>query len=170
MTKSMELKKEILKLMDSMLAFGTKYPKFELPKPEKDFYIAKELLTKGEFNLAVCGKVKNGKSSLINALIGKELLPVCNDVATSRVFKITAAKEEKFYVVYANGNKKEIEHKDLALYGSQAVIDKKGEVDVSESIAYIQVLTPMDFIVPLLMRTNVLIVAYVKKFAINIRK
>lgn len=143
---SIELKNDIIKLMDKMTAFKAKYPKFNLPQIPDDFRIAKELLTKGEFNLAICGKVKNGKSSLINALIGKDLLPVCNDVATSRVFKITPAKEEKFYLIYANGNRKEIEHTDLALYGSQAVIDQKGEKDVSESIAYIQVYTPMDFL------------------------
>lgn len=143
---SMELKNDIIKLMDNMIAFKAKYPKFELPQPTDDFTIAKELLTKGEFNLAVCGKVKNGKSSLINALIGKDILPVCNDVATSRVFKITAAKEEKYYLIYANGNRKEIGQNDLALYGSQAVIDKKGEKDISESIAYIQIYTPMDFL------------------------
>lgn len=143
---SIELKTDIMTLMDNMLAFKAKYPKFELPQPSEEFTITKELLTKGEFILAVCGKVKNGKSSLINALIGKDLLPVCNDVATSRVFKITASKEEKFYLIYANGNRKEINHKDLELYGSQAIIDQKGEKDITESIAYIQVYTPMNFL------------------------
>ena len=104
------------------------------------------MLEKGEFNLAVCGKVKNGKSSLINALIGKELLPVCTDVATSRVFKISHSKEEKFYVVYGNGSRKEISKEELAIYGSQAVINKEGEAEIENTISYIQVFTPMDFL------------------------
>ncbi len=140
------LKDDIVKLMDGMLAFRAKYPKFGLPEPADDFKLSKELLTKGEFNLAVCGKVKNGKSSLINALIGRDLLPVCNDVATSRVFKISNAEEDKFFVVYANGDKKEITQQDLIAYGSQAVVDQNGELDLAKSIAYIQVFTKIDFL------------------------
>lgn len=145
-TLSSQLKEELVKLMDGMVSFHASYPKAGLPEVSDDFKITRELLTKGEFNLAVCGKVKNGKSSLINALIGKELLPVCNDVATSRVFKISNSDKEEFFVVYANGNRKPISVDELSLYGSQSVIDKEGEKEITESIAYIQVNTPLDFL------------------------
>ena len=143
---SVQLKSEIIKLMDGMTAFQKSYPKFNFPKVSNDFKVVRELLEKGEFNLAVCGKVKNGKSSLINALIGRELLPVCTDVATSRVFKISHSQEEKFYVVYGNGNRKEISQKELEVYGSQAVINKEGEAEIENTISYIQAFTPMDFL------------------------
>lgn len=143
---STQLKSEIIKLMDGMVAFQKAYPKFDFPKVSENFKLTRELIEKGEFNLAVCGKVKNGKSSLINALIGRELLPVCTDVATSRVFKISHSKEEKFYVVYGNGNRKEISKEELATYGSQAVINKEGEAEIENTISYIQVFTPMDFL------------------------
>lgn len=141
-----QLKSEVIKLMDGMIAFQKAYPKFNFPRTSENFNLTRELLEKGEFNLAVCGKVKNGKSSLINALIGKELLPVCTDVATSRVFKISHSKEEKFYVVYGNGSRKEISKEELAIYGSQAVINKEGEAEIENTISYIQVFTPMDFL------------------------
>ena len=86
------------------------------------------------------------KRQLINALIGRELLPVCTDVATSRVFKISHSQEEKFYVVYGNGNRKEISQDELATYGSQAVINKEGEAEIENTISYIQVFTTMDFL------------------------
>lgn len=143
---STQLKSEIIKLMDGMVAFQKAYPKFDFPKVSENFKLTRELIEKGEFNLAVCGKVKNGKSSLINALIGRELLPVCTDVATSRVFKISHSNEEKFYVVYGNGDRKEISQDELATYGSQAFINKKGEADIEKTISYIQVFTPMDFL------------------------
>lgn len=143
---STQLKSEIIKLMDGMVAFQKAYPKFDFPKVSENFKLTRELIEKGEFNLAVCGKVKNGKSSLINALIGRELLPVCTDVATSRVFKISHSNEEKFYVVYGNGDRKEISQAELATYGSQAVINKEGEADIENTISYIQVFTPMDFL------------------------
>lgn len=140
------LKSTILKLMKDMKSFQVKYPKAELPKPSNDFILAEELLAKGDFNLAVCGKVKNGKSSLINALIGRRILPECNDVATSRVFKISHAETDSFFVIYSNGDKKEITLKDLAQYGSQAEIDATGETTSDKVIAYIQVNTPIDFL------------------------
>jgi GTPase SAR1 family protein len=140
------LKSILSKLMSEMTAFQAKYKKAELPMPSSSFELSKELLERGEFNLAVCGKVKNGKSSLINALIGRELLPVCTDVATSRVFKITNSDKDKFYLVYANGNREEISESELAIYGSQAEIDKHGEVEIEQTIAYIQIYTKLDFL------------------------
>lgn len=144
--QSMALKDSIIKLMGNMKSFTVKYSKAGLPKPSNDFVLSEELLTKGDFNLAVCGKVKNGKSSLINALIGKNILPVCNDVATSRVFKISNADEDSFFIVYSNGDKKAITVDELALYGSQAEIDNVGEVTTNKAIAYIQVNTKIDFL------------------------
>ncbi|MCR8894827.1 dynamin family protein [Bacteroides sp. ET336] len=144
--QAMALKSKIIKLMGNMKSFTVKYPKAGLPKPSNDFILSEELLTKGDFNLAVCGKVKNGKSSLINALIGKNILPVCNDVATSRAFKISNANEDSFFVVYSNGDKKAITVEELAQYGSQAEIDNVGEIATNETIAYIQVNTKVDFL------------------------
>ena len=103
-------------------------------------------MAKGDFNLAVCGKVKNGKSSLINALIGRRILPECNDVATSRVFKISNTETDSFFIVYSNGDKKEITLQELAQYGSQAEINSTGEASSDKVIAYIQVNTPIDFL------------------------
>lgn len=143
---SSQIKSEVVKLMDGMMAFRKTYHKFEFPETSNNFKLSRELLEKGEFNLAVCGKVKNGKSSLINALIGKEILPVCNDVATSRVFRISHADKESFYVVFGNGNRKKIEKEDLPLYGNQSVINKAGEQEIEDTIAYIQVYAPISFL------------------------
>jgi len=147
-SKSIELQKSIISLMNGMLNFTKKYPKAELPAPSTQFQLSKELLEKGEFNLAVCGKVKNGKSSLINALIGKNLLPVCTDVATSRVFKISCSQsgQDEFYLVFANGDRKKITEEQLAVYGNQSEIDKVGENNIESTIAYIQVYTKLDFL------------------------
>ena len=143
---SQDLKAMVLQMMKKMQDYVKKYPKANLPEFPNDFIMAKDLLEKGEFNLAVCGKVKNGKSSLINALIGRELLPVCTDVATSRVFKISHADTDSFYVVYANGDKKEIKEEQLASYGSQAVIDASGVIEADKTIAYIEVNTKLEFL------------------------
>ena len=143
---SQELKSKVLEIMKKMLGFVKEYPKAELTAAPDEFVLAKDLLEKGEFNLAVCGKVKNGKSSLINALIGRELLPVCTDVATSRVFKISHADKDSFFVVYANGDRKEIKDSQLKSYGSQAEADNNGQLETDKTIAYIEVNTKLDFL------------------------
>ena len=48
--------------------------------------------------------------------------------------------------MYGNGNRKEISKEELATYGSQAVINKEGEAEIENTISYIQVFTPMDFL------------------------
>lgn len=141
-----QLKKMLLKIMAQMSRFSEKYPKLNLPEVTPEFKLSEELIKNGEFNVAVCGKVKNGKSSLINALIGRDLLPTCNDVATSRVFRISNADHDSFFIVFSNGDKKEISAEELKSYGSQAVIDTEGEISASQSIAYIQVYTKIDFL------------------------
>lgn len=140
------LKEQLLKAMSQMRQFASKYPKLNIPQTTSDFNLFEDLLKNGEFNVAVCGKVKNGKSSLVNALIGRDLLPTCNDVATARTFKISNADKDEFFLVFANGDKKEISFDQLKRYGSQASIDESGEISVAESIAYIQVNTKIDFL------------------------
>lgn len=144
--QTQQLKQELLQLLEKMGQFAGKYPKLNIPEATPEYKLSEELLKNGDFNLAVCGKVKNGKSSLINALIGRDILPTCNDVATSRVFKISNASEDSFFIVYANGDRKEITADELKTYGSQAVIDSEGEQSAEQSIAYIQVNTKIDFL------------------------
>lgn len=141
-----QLKEMLLKIMAQMSRFSEKYTKLNLPEVTPEFKLSEEFIKNGEFNVAVCGKVKNGKSSLINALIGRDLLPTCNDVATSRVFRISNADHDSFFIVFSNGDKKEISAEELKSYGSQAVIDTEGEISASQSIAYIQVYTKIDFL------------------------
>lgn len=134
-------------VMQKMQSYVAVNEKLSLPKPHTEFVAAKHTLEKGKLSVAVCGKVKNGKSSLINAIIGRELLPVCSDVATSQVFIINHAEKDSFYVVYANGDRKPIPTKEeLVAYGSQAVIDTNGVMDADKSIAYIEVNTPLEFL------------------------
>ena len=138
-------KEQMLSLMNQMVAFIQKYPNAELPRPTDSFERAKSILEKGEFNLLVCGKVKNGKSSLINALMGRDILPISDDVATSRVFKISNADKISCALVYANGERQLIDVTELAKYGSQTLIDEEGLM-VTNAIAYIEVNAPMPFL------------------------
>ena len=134
-------------VMQKMQSYVAVNEKLSLPKPHTEFVAAKHTFEEGKLRVAVCGKVKNGKSSFINAIIGRELLPVCSDVATSQVFVINHAEKDSFFIVYANGDRKPIATKEeLVAYGSQATIDSKGVVDADKSILYIEVNTPLEFL------------------------
>ena len=142
-----KLNEAISGVMQKMQSYVAVNEKLSLPKPHTEFVAAKHTLEEGKLRVAVCGKVKNGKSSFINAIIGRELLPVCSDVATSQVFVINHAEKESFFVVYANGDRKPIPTKEeLVAYGSQATIDSKGVMDADKSILYIEVNTPLEFL------------------------
>lgn len=63
-----------------------------------------ESLEKNKFLLAVVGEVKAGKSTLINALIGEEILP--NDIlqSTSAIVEIFKSETPFLKIKYANGS------------------------------------------------------------------
>ena len=60
-----QIKDQVLAVLNTMEKFVATYPKAELPTPDDNYKMSKELLEKAEFNVVVCGKVKNGKSSMI---------------------------------------------------------------------------------------------------------
>ena len=57
------------------------------------------------YNNVVCGEMKKGKSSMLNAIIGHDILPVANQVATSQVFRISNSRTESFELVFSDGSR-----------------------------------------------------------------
>ncbi len=102
-----------------------------------------------DFNIVVCGEVKHGKSSLLNAIIGKELLPVNVREATCQVFRISDSPKESFELVFTDGHHEKIDLKGLVRYGSQTEIDAQGEpLLAGRVLRYIGIETPVAFIPP----------------------
>lgn len=118
-----------------------------LPSIPMSFTSAKKLLEDAEYNVVVCGEVKKGKSSLLNAIIGQEILPVNNEIATSQVFRISNSEKESFQLVFTDGTRQNILKTDLSRYGSQIDANLKGEpVFQNRSLSYIQVNIPIAFL------------------------
>ena len=112
----------------------------QIPKTDMDFDIAKEILNDKEYNVVVCGEVKKGKSSLINAIIGQNLLPVDSDIATSQVFRISNSQTESYKLVFTDKTEKVISREELSKYGSQVDANINGTQELGgKSISYIQV-------------------------------
>jgi small GTP-binding protein len=72
----------------------------------------KETLEKAEdehFEVAIVGEFKRGKSTLINALLGQEVLPADVLPATATLNRVTYSKEPYVQVEYKNGNSERVD-------------------------------------------------------------
>lgn len=119
----------------------------KLPSIPVSFTSAKKLVEEAEYNVVVCGEVKKGKSSLLNAIIGQEILPVNNEIATSQVFRISNSDRESFQLVFTDGTRQNISKTELSRYGSQVDANLNGEpVFQNRSLSYIQVNVPVAFL------------------------
>lgn len=118
-----------------------------LPSVPMSFNSAKKLIEENEYNVVVCGEVKKGKSSLLNAIIGQEILPINNEIATSQVFRISNSEQESFELVFTDGTRQSISKQELSHYGSQVDANRDGEpVFKGRSLAFIQVNVPITFL------------------------
>ncbi len=93
------------------------------------FRDAKAALRKRDFNVVVCGEVKRGKSSLINALIGQDVLPTGVRETTSQVFRINNLPSGKawYELVFEDGARDRIQQAELARFGSQTAAEAENE-------------------------------------------
>ncbi|MGB9920580.1 MAG: dynamin family protein [Moorellales bacterium] len=86
------------------------------PEVEKRAAEAAARLAQNRFYLVVMGQFKRGKSSLINALIGDDLLPTAAVPLTSVVTKIVHGPSKQAAVIFQDGTRKEIPAEQLADY------------------------------------------------------
>ena len=61
---------------------------FWLPDPAPRLARFAERLADNAYQVLVVGEAKRGKSTFVNALIGRDILPTDVDIATSEVFRI----------------------------------------------------------------------------------
>lgn len=116
--------------------------------PPKDFQFTamRGRLDNEMYDVVVCGEVKKGKSSFINAIIGEDLLPVNTDVATCQVFRIVNSNEKRYELVFINGERKTITREDLPKYGSQVAANAEGMPVFDVAIDYIEIHYPIAFL------------------------
>ena len=117
-----------------------------LPPKGHEFLAVDKLLSEELYDVVVCGEVKKGKSSFINAIIGEPILPVDTEVATSQVFRIVNADNERYELIFIDGSRKEIAKSDLSKYGSQVAADEDGLPVFEHAIDYIEIHYPITFL------------------------
>jgi GTPase SAR1 family protein len=132
-----------------MRASAARIAEYELPEPGDLFQTAEKELNEDECRVVVLGEKKNGKSTFINALLGEELLPTDERVATSRVFRIRHADKPSFLLRFEDDSTREIAREDLFRYGSQVYADQHGDGDGdTQLIRWIEVNVPARYLPP----------------------
>ena len=110
---------------------------------------ARENLKRDDYTVVVCGEVKQGKTSFINALLGQNLLPVAVKIATSQVFRISHSENESFYLVFDNGEREEISRDEMVRYGTETGERLNDDARVrGRSLRWIEVNVPAAFLPP----------------------
>jgi len=122
--KANSVRSALIRIMEGMLS---RRKEWGLTPEAPLFTRAKERLESPEFNIVVCGEVKRGKSTFINAILGKRLLPTGVGETTSQVFRVTNAETESFALEFVDGKRESITRDELVRYGSQTAADLEGE-------------------------------------------
>ena len=73
----------------------------------KDFFSKNITINENEiFPMVVMATMSSGKSTLINALLGRQILPSRNEACTAKMYSILdddQSSETKIFVTYTNG-------------------------------------------------------------------
>lgn len=120
-----QLKEELLRSIDEMLVIDAvrSCPCEEL----------REKVEANTFNLVVVGQFKRGKTSLINALLGADILPVAVVPLTSIVTIMKYGEALRIMVHFNDGRISEIKNESLPEYVTEKG-NPKNEKDVSEVV------------------------------------
>jgi GTPase SAR1 family protein len=138
-----EARTTTLDLLDRLAALASEY---DLPRPPDALEVYRKQLWENRYTVLVAGEAKRGKSTFVNALLGRELLPTDVDIATCQVFRVRQAPDEAFRVRYEDESVAPITAEDLARFGSQVLADL-GEVPrLSQMTRWIEVEGPIHFL------------------------
>jgi len=118
----------------------------ELPKPPALLDAHRQKLANNTYQVLVVGEAKRGKSTFVNALIGRELLPTDVDVATCQVFRVRRAEQPAFRLRFEDESAQDITVEELTRYGSQRVADTEELPRPDHVIRWIEADVPVAFL------------------------
>ncbi|OFX34179.1 MAG: hypothetical protein A2X08_03490 [Bacteroidetes bacterium GWA2_32_17] len=94
--------------------------KYELTSLQRLIVSAENLLSEKFIDIAIFGQFKAGKSSFINSIIGKPILPTAVIPATSVITRICFGEKEKTYIKFNNDRTEEINLNEIENYVTES--------------------------------------------------
>ncbi len=85
-----------------------------------DIAEARKAAEAGQFTLALLGQFKRGKSTLLNALLGRAFSPVDVAPLTSTIIVIQHGRDERCEILYQDGRRAAVPHERIAAYVTEA--------------------------------------------------
>ena len=126
-----QLHESLVQLQDILSILG-----FEQPLLDR-VADCKELIKSKQYNVAVMGEFKRGKSSLINALLGAKILPADATPTTATVNRITYGADPKAVITFHNGETKEILIEELSNYVTKMTSEGEARaLQIKEATVY----------------------------------
>lgn len=107
----------VLAALDELLALGVGLLP---PSSREHLCVARARLAEQRLNLVVLGEFKRGKSTLINALLGRDVLPTGVVPLTSVVTAIASGERERLLVSYADASEHECPIAEIGNYVTEA--------------------------------------------------
>jgi GTPase SAR1 family protein len=137
------IRRQTVAVLDDLLAQAGE---FELTDPPAALGRYRQKLRENAYKVLIVGEAKRGKSTLVNALIGRDILPTDVDVATSQVFNIRASEREAYRLRFEDGSVREVRPDDLLRYGSQIAPNAGMLPTADRIIRWIEVDVPIRFL------------------------
>ncbi|MCX7702299.1 MAG: dynamin family protein, partial [Gemmataceae bacterium] len=135
-----------LRTLSALRTLVERTREFQLPEFLDAIEPSRGKLEENVHQVLVVGEAKRGKSTFVNALIGRDLLPTNVDIATSQVFRICPAEREAYRLRFEDDSTMAIKVEDLPRYGSQVMADIEGAPQLGEIIRWIEVDVPTRFL------------------------
>lgn len=136
-------KETIALYVNDILKLSTKY---EVKTVSRDLETLKQRIVDDQFQLVVVGMFSRGKSTFIDALLGKRLLPTSKKPTTAVISKVIYNSTPSFYLHYKDGRKPNpmSEKEFLNFTASNTEDDEIKSVEL-ENISFAQVGYPLTF-------------------------
>jgi GTPase SAR1 family protein len=99
------VRKRTLDVLDRLTATAVE---LDLPKPPDAFEMCRDKLRENRYMVLVAGEAKRGKSTFVNAILGREVLPTDVDIATCQVFRVRQAPDEGYRLRFEDDTATEI--------------------------------------------------------------
>ena len=139
------VKNQIIDVMTSLKEISNSLPN----KPDFSYDSALQALQKRNCVISVCGEASLGKSHFINALIGKNILPVNEHSTTSQVFRVAWSEKESYTLFFEDGSCEPLnDASEVAHYGTELEKTIGDERIKGRVLKYIGVKTPGKYLIP----------------------